>query len=941
MASDDKSGKTRPEAERPPAAGDTDSDYDDLLLNVASAPPVDPKQLAQNGRKEQASLVGKRLGHFKVIQRLGSGGMGVVYQAEDEVLRRPVALKVLASWLAGSERSHWLLEEARSAAALSHPNLAAVYEVGEADGMAFIAMELVLGQSLRQRLAAGPLTIEEALQLGLQVARGLARAHQNGIVHRDLKPDNLMVTPDGLVKLLDFGLAQPVPAAQGAPASDDARTPAPPGPVVGTRAYMSPEQARGAPVDSRSDVFSFGLLLLEMISGRRSKPGAAQRDALALALPSAGPSASGVRELLARCLEERPADRFPDGAALVGVLQALVAELEEPRTSPGRPGPLAAAHAPPAWRARTALLAAAAVLAIALGAPRLLPQRHVELRERRITANASEDLLEDATLSPDGKALAYVDQLGLFIRRLSPEQTELLPVPDGFHLEHVDWFPRGDALLVTTNQLGSEERNVWRIPLPRGEAQRLARGPFDDVRVSPDGVWFSWLDPATGDLRVGPLDKDHAHTLVQPSEDEYLLHPCWSPDGAALAYMRVSLNTVALETVDVSTGARRSIRQTPRFSSGYGSVAYAWGTKGLVYALATLPPAESGFTLWRQPMDSSGNARGSPTELGTWTGAHADMMSLSAAGDIAYVRWNAQADVYVGELQDGGKRMSPPRRITGSKRNEHPTGFSPDGKSVLFTSDMDGSSDVFLQALDSAIPRKLGLLGRDFKTWAIFAPSGDELIFWHYPWPPDERPRQAQLMRAPLRDGGAVPVLTSRTASAWTWMPSSPVRAHVRCVANGRCVLGEIEGKVFVFSSFDPITGLGPRLVPPIEALTADGHAWDLSSDATRLVLPGEPGQFRIVDLATGQVSSVAAAPGCTLSNLAWNTDGKSLFAIGYCPTSRPYSKLLNLSLDGTARVLWEQNSIAVTQVISSPDGQHLMFGGLSLDNDAWLIGAQ
>jgi eukaryotic-like serine/threonine-protein kinase len=226
-------------------------------------------------------MEGNILAHFRILAKIGEGGMGVVYRAEDENLRRPVALKVLPpDVIANEERRMRFLREARAAAAIPHPNIATIYEIGEADGVVFIAMELVEGATLRGRLGKGPLTIKDSLDIVLQIAEGLARAHRSHIVHRDLKPENVAITPASHVKILDFGLAKLLLENDGADGHHLTRVQTisgektEPGRILGTTSYMSPEQARGEVVDARSDIFSLGSVLYEMVTGRAAFRGA-------------------------------------------------------------------------------------------------------------------------------------------------------------------------------------------------------------------------------------------------------------------------------------------------------------------------------------------------------------------------------------------------------------------------------------------------------------------------------------------------------------------------------------------------------------------------------------------------------------------------------------------------------------------------------------------
>ena len=253
-----------------------------------------------------AQAVPARLGHFRVEACIGRGGLGIVYRAYDERLRRPVALKVLAE--ASSASASRLLEEARAAAALTHACIAAIHDVQQQRGISFIVMELVEGTTLREEMRGGPLPLGRALRYARDIAAALARAHDSGIVHRDLKPENVMVTPDGRVKVLDFGLAREAPET-GPASSDPTRTG-----VSGTPGYMAPEQAQGRRVDPRADVFSFGVVLFEMISGRRltdRNGGLDGAELLAERIPGLTPA---LARLVQRCLQTKPAARFAEAA---------------------------------------------------------------------------------------------------------------------------------------------------------------------------------------------------------------------------------------------------------------------------------------------------------------------------------------------------------------------------------------------------------------------------------------------------------------------------------------------------------------------------------------------------------------------------------------------------------------------------------------------------
>ena len=290
-------------------------------------------------------MIGSVLKHYKIERLLGKGGMGEVYLARDTKLQRPVALKVLPPrFVSQPDRRTRFLQEARSAAAVSHPAIAQVYDIDEADGTIFIAMEYVDGKTVSRLIADGELDLLSAVEVGLQIAEGLAKAHEAGILHRDIKSDNIMVTPDGHAKLLDFGLAKLVEAGEAA-AGEQAglsrtltkdRVLTIPGAVMGTISYMSPEQARGQTLDPRSDVFSLGVVLYEMVTGELPFKGDSPLDTMhAIAYEEARPVTIMRRNLppqahrvISRCLRKRPEDRYPDARALASDLKRLKQDLE-------------------------------------------------------------------------------------------------------------------------------------------------------------------------------------------------------------------------------------------------------------------------------------------------------------------------------------------------------------------------------------------------------------------------------------------------------------------------------------------------------------------------------------------------------------------------------------------------------------------------------------
>jgi eukaryotic-like serine/threonine-protein kinase len=632
-------------------------------------------------------MIGQVLGHYRIEAKLGEGGMGVVYRALDTHLDRPVAIKILrADAVTSPERKRRFLQEAKAASALNHPNIIHIYDISSSDGTDYIAMEFVDGKTLDQLIGKRGLPLKETLRYSIQIAGALARAHAAGIVHRDLKPANVMVGENGLVKLLDFGLAKLTEKSADSEADTVSMT-AEKGPeteegtIVGTVAYMSPEQAEGKKVDARSDIFSFGSVLYEMVTGRRAF-GGANKISMLSAILHQEPQPLGelvpdfpaeMEKIISRCLR-KDQERRPQHA---GDIKLALDELRVDSESSKQSSAVKPAEQAPArsFRRLAAILTGAAVLLAAIGALRWLkrsPAAPAGADWVQITNFA--DSVSQPALSPDGRMLTFIRGPRTF---LGPGQiyVKMLPSGDPVQLTHDDTPKLGPAFSPDGSRIAYTAINglawdTWVVPVLGGEPRLWLPNAAGLVWIGKSKLLFSEIKD--GPLHMGIVTAEESRAgsrdLYVPSHERAMAHRSYpSPDGKSILVVEMN-----------ERGAFVPCRLVP--------------VEGNSQAKQVGPPGgECTFAGW------------SPD--GVW-------MYFSSSASGAFHTWRQR-------FPDG-----PPEQVTSGPTEEEGIAMAPGGRSLLTAVGVRQSS-VWVH--DSRGDRQISLEGQAFQP--MFTPDGKKLCY--------------------------------------------------------------------------------------------------------------------------------------------------------------------------------------------------------------------
>jgi Tol biopolymer transport system component len=868
------------------------------------------------------SLAAALAGRYRADRMLGAGGMATVYLAHDLRFDRDVALKVLHPDLVAALGAERFLREIRLTARLNHPNILTVFDSGEAAGQLFFAMPYIQGESLRERITReGRIGIADALRIAIEVAEALESAHRMGIVHRDIKPENILLG-QGHALVSDFGIAV-------TPDTDETRRLTQTGLVVGTPAYMSPEQAAGDTLDARSDVYALGTVLFEMLAGTVPFAAATGQATIARRLTQPAPELVNLApDVPARvgaavqcALATRPDLRFESAGAFADALRADLADVEGRKWDPHRAGP---PPSRPGWKTAAALVllgGALAAVALVVARPRAAPG---SLHLTQVTTSAA--LEQWPTWSPDGASLVYsVERDGfqkLVLRTLATGQErplttgpadDIMPSfsPDGRQVAFVRASGAGGHVEVGDVGGVYAGGDAWVLDVATGAAHLVVPAAMNPV-FSPDGRHLAFDAARSGPRRIWLTDPTGANAVqVTQDSSDAALHasPSWSPDGTHIAYRRfrtVTLSDIAV--VDVAT--HRSIKVTEDLVPDEFPV---WSPHGRYIYFSSA--RGGGLNIWRIPVGRDGAPSGAPEQLTTGPGNDV-MPAVSHDGTaLAFSILGINSDVWRLPVDPAtGKPAGAPEAVVATTREDSRGAWSPDGRSIAFNSDRDGSMTLWLHDLAS---------GRDR---AVTAGEGSD---YQPNWSPDGRTIAFFSARAGSNDIWTVSLDSGRLTRL---TDSSSMETNPFFSPDGRWIAYQSDrtgrNELWVMRA----DGTGQRQLTH-EGVSGHFQRWSADGTALYVTEPASPVLMRVA-LGTG-----AAAPVPNVgrgAHMSFSPDRRLMMDVDAHKTL----VVRDLSGGEPVRVFaFDDPDQRIDYPVWSPDGRWVLFDRASpRGGDIWMI---
>jgi len=703
---------------------------------------------------ESEPLIRQTVSHYRILEKLGGGGMGVVYKAEDLRLHRFVALKFLPHDVAGDPHARARFErEAQAASALNHPNICTIYDVGESEGKTFIAMEYLEGATLKHFIAGRPMELKPFLDLAIEITDALDAAHSKGIVHRDIKPANIFVTTRGHAKILDFGLAKltspraATDAAEGITISGtDTSQHTSPGTALGTVAYMSPEQALGQELDARTDLFSLGVVLYEMATGTLPFQGATSAAVFNAILNQPPPLPGHVRrglspkleEIISKALEKSRELRCQSAAEVNADLKRLQREFESGTTA------RAVVAAQPPGNSRRAVWMVVTILAV-LFAGYFLRKGFSGNPANSFSAGklaqitTTEGLHEFPAWAPDERSFAYSREVNgfkkIFVKALQGEPQQLT-AGTGDDIQP-KWTPDAQSILfVRSNQPRGklepgdvfglyEGGDIWKKDLASGKEEKFLDKAFNPS-FSPDGktlaVDASWAGPR----RIWVVDaQGHNPQQITSDSSEAVDHlePNWSPDGKNIAFQNVERTKFSVKVVNVATRAVTALTD-----GRFHDLNPVWSHSGKHIYFSS--DRGGGLNIWRMEVSANGTPIGAPQQVTMGSGQDLQLAMSPTGEQLAFAILRQNADLWrLPVSPQTGSATGNPEEVVASTREDSRGAWSPDGTQIAFNSDRKGEMNLYVHSLvDNSNRQVTEGPGGDFQPQ--WSPDGKRLVFF-------------------------------------------------------------------------------------------------------------------------------------------------------------------------------------------------------------------